>query len=74
MCILLRFFETFAQSSIEFFHKSGFYWIFSLYTYCLIALTVSQILRGHKENAEFALAMCPAEPFVLSGGKHNSFL
>lgn len=27
-----------------------------------------QILAGHKENAEFALAMCPTEPFVLSGG------
>ncbi|ONM08750.1 Exosome complex component RRP45B [Zea mays] len=25
------------------------------------------ILTGHKENAEFALAMCPAEPYVLSG-------
>ncbi|KAI4379984.1 hypothetical protein MLD38_006218 [Melastoma candidum] len=34
--------------------------------------TVSQpdlILTGHQENAEFALAMCPTEPFVLSGGK-----
>lgn len=30
--------------------------------------TISQILTGHKENAEFALAMCPTEPFVLSGG------
>ncbi|KAF7030150.1 hypothetical protein CFC21_041754 [Triticum aestivum] len=27
------------------------------------------ILRGHQENAEFALAMCPAEPYVLSGGR-----
>ncbi|PWA74647.1 WD40 repeat-containing protein [Artemisia annua] len=27
------------------------------------------ILTGHKENAEFALAMCRSEPFVLSGGK-----
>ncbi|PWZ33799.1 WD-40 repeat-containing protein MSI4 [Zea mays] len=27
------------------------------------------ILTGHQENAEFALAMCPAEPYVLSGGK-----
>lgn len=27
-----------------------------------------QILAGHKDNAEFALAMCPTEPFVLSGG------
>ncbi|KAG8367241.1 hypothetical protein BUALT_Bualt16G0052100 [Buddleja alternifolia] len=27
------------------------------------------VLSGHKDNAEFALAMCPAEPFVLSGGK-----
>ncbi|XP_054790262.1 WD-40 repeat-containing protein MSI4-like [Prosopis cineraria] len=26
-------------------------------------------LTGHKDNAEFALAMCPTEPFVLSGGK-----
>ncbi|KAL5647395.1 hypothetical protein ACJX0J_041750, partial [Zea mays] len=30
------------------------------------------ILTGHKENAEFALAMCPAEPYVLSGGKDKS--
>ncbi|KAI5664701.1 hypothetical protein M9H77_24024 [Catharanthus roseus] len=30
------------------------------------------ILSGHKENAEFALAMCPMEPFVLSGGKDKS--
>ncbi|KAM7255680.1 hypothetical protein ACFE04_008578 [Oxalis oulophora] len=27
------------------------------------------VLTGHKDNAEFALAMCPTEPFVLSGGK-----
>ncbi|GMI88551.1 MULTICOPY SUPPRESSOR OF IRA1 4 [Hibiscus trionum] len=27
------------------------------------------ILTGHQDNAEFALAMCPAEPYVLSGGK-----
>ncbi|XP_047327740.1 WD-40 repeat-containing protein MSI4-like [Impatiens glandulifera] len=27
------------------------------------------VLSGHKENAEFALAMCPSDPFVLSGGK-----
>ncbi|XP_034696516.1 WD-40 repeat-containing protein MSI4-like isoform X1 [Vitis riparia] len=26
------------------------------------------ILTGHKDNAEFALAMCPTEPLVLSGG------
>ncbi|KAG8380093.1 hypothetical protein BUALT_Bualt07G0157800 [Buddleja alternifolia] len=26
-------------------------------------------LTGHKDNAEYALAMCPMEPFVLSGGK-----
>ncbi|KAL5655881.1 hypothetical protein ACJX0J_035200, partial [Zea mays] len=30
------------------------------------------ILTGHKENEEFALAMCPAEPYVLSGGKDKS--
>ncbi|XWS12068.1 hypothetical protein CRYUN_Cryun37aG0058800 [Craigia yunnanensis] len=30
------------------------------------------ILTGHQENAEFALAMCPTEPFVLSGGKDKS--
>lgn len=29
-------------------------------------------LIGHSENAEFALAMCPIEPFVLSGGKDKS--
>ncbi|KAG9455613.1 hypothetical protein H6P81_000121 [Aristolochia fimbriata] len=27
------------------------------------------ILTGHQDNAEFALAMCPTEPHVLSGGK-----
>ncbi|AQK51842.1 hypothetical protein ZEAMMB73_Zm00001d050047, partial [Zea mays] len=32
----------------------------------------AQILTGHKENAEFVLAMCPAEPYVLSGGKDKS--
>ncbi|KAK4361821.1 hypothetical protein RND71_017062 [Anisodus tanguticus] len=30
------------------------------------------ILTGHQDNAEFALAMCPSEPFVLSGGKDKS--
>ncbi|XP_078432011.1 transducin family protein / WD-40 repeat family protein [Wolffia australiana] len=30
------------------------------------------ILTGHQDNAEFALAMCPTEPFVLSGGKDRS--
>ncbi|KAJ4952312.1 hypothetical protein NE237_029144 [Protea cynaroides] len=29
-------------------------------------------LTGHQDNAEFALAMCPTEPFVLSGGKDKS--
>lgn len=27
-----------------------------------------QVLTGHQDNVEFALAMCPTEPFVLSGG------
>ncbi|GFS43378.1 transducin family protein [Actinidia rufa] len=31
-----------------------------------------EVLTGHQENAEFALAMCPAEPFVLSGGRDKS--
>ncbi|KAF4398156.1 hypothetical protein G4B88_019877 [Cannabis sativa] len=30
------------------------------------------LLTGHQDNAEFALAMCPTEPFVLSGGKDKS--
>ncbi|KAJ3684732.1 hypothetical protein LUZ61_013896 [Rhynchospora tenuis] len=31
------------------------------------------ILTGHTENAtEFALAVCPAEPFVISGGRDNN--
>ncbi|XP_010503355.2 PREDICTED: WD-40 repeat-containing protein MSI4-like [Camelina sativa] len=30
------------------------------------------ILTGHQDNAEFSLAMCPTEPFVLSGGKDKS--
>lgn len=33
-----------------------------------------QVLTGHKENAEFALAMCPKEPYVLSGGRKAVFL
>ncbi|WOG99155.1 hypothetical protein DCAR_0518503 [Daucus carota subsp. sativus] len=32
------------------------------------------ILTGHKDNAEFALAMSPTEPFVLSGGKDRSVI
>lgn len=27
------------------------------------------MLTGHADNAEFALSMCPTEPYVLSGGK-----
>ncbi|XP_023757064.1 WD-40 repeat-containing protein MSI4 [Lactuca sativa] len=27
------------------------------------------VLTGHADNAEFALSMCPTEPYVLSGGK-----
>ncbi|GLT79078.1 hypothetical protein SLA2020_505850 [Shorea laevis] len=30
------------------------------------------VLTGHQDNAEFALAMCPTEPYVLSGGKDRS--
>ncbi|EEF34972.1 WD-repeat protein, putative [Ricinus communis] len=30
------------------------------------------VLTGHTDDAEFALAMCPTEPFVLSGGKDKS--
>ncbi|NP_001276199.1 WD-40 repeat-containing protein MSI4-like [Glycine max] len=30
------------------------------------------ILTGHQDNAEFALAMCPTEPYVLSGGKDKT--
>ncbi|KAJ8766938.1 hypothetical protein K2173_011756 [Erythroxylum novogranatense] len=30
------------------------------------------ILTGHQDNAEFALAMCRTEPYVLSGGKDRS--
>eukprot|EP01018_Ginkgo_biloba_P003985 Gb_32208 [translate_table: standard] len=32
------------------------------------------ILTGHKDNAEFALAMSPNAPFVLSGGKDKCVL
>ncbi|KAM1011127.1 hypothetical protein ACFX13_047263 [Malus domestica] len=32
------------------------------------------LLTGHQDNAEFALAMCPSEPFVLSGGKDKSVI
>ena len=31
-------------------------------------VSILQLLTGHQDNAEFALAMCPTEPFVLSGG------
>ncbi|GAB2228014.1 hypothetical protein Droror1_Dr00009843 [Drosera rotundifolia] len=30
------------------------------------------ILTGHRDNAEFALAMCSTEPLVLSGGKDKT--
>ncbi|CAJ2661111.1 unnamed protein product [Trifolium pratense] len=33
------------------------------------ASTPDLVLTGHKDNAEFALAMCSTEPFVLSGGR-----
>lgn len=33
---------------------------------------ILQLLTGHQDNAEFALAMCPTEPFVLSGGQNIS--
>jgi hypothetical protein len=32
-----------------------------------------QILTGHQDNAEFALAMCRTEPYVLSGGDYFFF-
>ncbi|XP_047339182.1 WD-40 repeat-containing protein MSI4-like [Impatiens glandulifera] len=32
------------------------------------------ILTGHQDNAEFALAMCPTEPYVLSGGKDKTVI
>uniref|UniRef100_A0A0C9RN33 TSA: Wollemia nobilis Ref_Wollemi_Transcript_9643_1854 transcribed RNA sequence n=1 Tax=Wollemia nobilis TaxID=56998 RepID=A0A0C9RN33_9CONI len=32
------------------------------------------VLTGHKDNAEFALAMSPRAPFVLSGGKDKCVL
>lgn len=37
-------------------------------------LNFFQVLTGHADNAEFALSMCPTEPYVLSGGEkiHNS--
>ncbi|RWV89734.1 hypothetical protein GW17_00048102 [Ensete ventricosum] len=34
--------------------------------------TTMLILIGHQQNAEFAVAMCPTEPFVLSGGPNSS--
>ncbi|KAK4481988.1 hypothetical protein RD792_012904 [Penstemon davidsonii] len=42
---------------------------------CVLGATPSRpdlVLTGHQDNAEFALAMCPTEPFVLSGGKDKS--
>lgn len=38
------------------------------YVCTYLSSVVSQLLTGHQDNAEFALAMCPSEPFVLSGG------
>ncbi|CAB4272402.1 unnamed protein product [Prunus armeniaca] len=32
------------------------------------------LLTGHQDYAEFALAMCHSEPFVLSGGKDKSVI
>lgn len=32
-----------------------------------------QLLIGHQDDAEFALAMCPTEPFVLSGGLYQFY-
>ncbi|KAF9600977.1 hypothetical protein IFM89_014962 [Coptis chinensis] len=43
-----------------------------LNNFLLSNLILLQILTGHQDNAEFALAMCPTEPFVLSGGKDKS--
>lgn len=40
--------------------------------YAVLGASESQadlVLTGHVNNAEFALAMCPTEPYVLSGGK-----
>ncbi|KAI3767742.1 hypothetical protein L2E82_18117 [Cichorium intybus] len=31
------------------------------------------VLTGHANNAEFAIAMCPSEPYVLSGDKPSVF-
>lgn len=32
------------------------------------------ILTGHRDDAEYALAMCPLEPLVLSGGRDTSVI
>ncbi|XP_071729453.1 WD-40 repeat-containing protein MSI4-like [Rutidosis leptorrhynchoides] len=40
--------------------------------YAVLGATESHadlVLTGHADNAEFALAICPTEPYVLSGGK-----
>ncbi|KAL5582103.1 hypothetical protein UlMin_014545 [Ulmus minor] len=34
--------------------------------------SIDLLLTVHKDNAEFPLAMCPTDPFVLSGGKDKS--
>lgn len=39
------------------------------FMHILIVYMNLQVLTGHKEDAEFALAMCPTAPFVLSGGR-----
>lgn len=46
-----------------------------LFFYCIIwASFYLQILTGHQDTAEFALAMCRTEPFVLSGGLYWCYL
>ncbi|RWW15855.1 hypothetical protein BHE74_00047717 [Ensete ventricosum] len=40
----------------------------------LVSIHILQISIGHQQNTEFALAMCPTKPFVLSGGLSSIFL
>lgn len=44
------------------------YYPFLKYVRTNLYSVILQLLTGHQDNAEFALAMCPTEPFVLSGG------
>lgn len=38
---------------------------------CAVSVFSAQVLTGHTENAEYALALSPTSPLVLSGGRNQ---